>query len=121
VVVPFTTTSATLVDIVGLTTTVTLLNTAKILCIMTGNFATTGAGTATTIAAAFSIDGVDTDEQHIDFTVSDSDQSLALHHITATLPPGSYVIKGRMRRVLGTQTAQFTDGMMSGVSLYQSA
>lgn len=114
---PFSTTSATLVDITG--AVVTLANTipCKFQVIFTADFNATGAGSAITLAYAISVDGVDEDEQHIDFSHSDADETGALAHITAALTVGVHTIKARMRRAAGTQTAQFTSGMLSAVAM----
>lgn len=114
---PFTTTSAVLVDITGMTVTITNTIACKFLLMITGDFNATGAGGATTVAYALNIDGVDADEQHIDFSVTDTDQTGALMHITGVIAAGSHTVKGRMRRVSGTQTAQFSQGTVSAVAL----
>lgn len=114
---PFNTTNAALVDITGMVLTLANTLACKFLVSLTGDFNTTGAGTATSIAYAVNVDGVDHDEQHLDFANVDTDQTGALVHTSLTLSPGTHTIKGRMRRVSGTQTAVFTSGMLTAVAL----
>lgn len=116
--VPFSTVSAVLVDVTGMVITVTTTTPCKILCGMTGEASITGGGTATTIGYAINIDGTDSDEQHVDLTNSDADTSIDLEHIPAAVfQPGTHTAKLRMRRVSGTQTVQFTSGMLTVIGL----
>lgn len=114
---PFTTTSASLVDISGLTASITNTIQCSILVLLTADFNATGAGGATTVAYAINLDGTDSDEQHIDFSSADTDQTGAIAHIFAAVAAGVHTVKGRIRRVSGTQTAQFSQGMVTAVAL----
>lgn len=115
--VPFTTISAVMVDITGMVVTVTSTIPCKLLLAITGDWNATGGGSATAIGYCVNVDGVDEDEQHMDFAASDTDSTGAIVHITAVLAAGSHTVKARMRRISGSQTAQFTSGMLTAIAL----
>ena len=96
-----TTTSGTLEDIPDVSTTITLQRTAHISAWL--NTQISGSGVCV-IGIAVNIDGTDHDE--VQHAISGSDAAtLSVVHRTATeLAPGTYTVKGRMRRVSGAST-----------------
>ena len=101
---PETTTSATLVDIPGLSTTVTLTRTTEISAFM--SFDLKSNGSPLVAGLAISIDGVDglVYERYLSGT---NDQGVgAIIFQSAPLVAGTYTVKGRFSRVSGAGTLE---------------
>jgi hypothetical protein len=99
-----TTTSATLVDIPGVSTTITLDTTSHIRvelnveCSLYSN-------PASTLGLAISINGVDHDETGIHLSgAGDAGVATVGHRTETPLAAGTYTVKGRMRRQSGSGT-----------------
>lgn len=101
---PRTTTSASLVDITGASTTITLQRTSHIVVIL--NCEVSASGAAADLGLAVSIDGTDHDvvTTHLAAGASDSGVSSVIHRTATELAPGTYTIKGRMKRASGAGT-----------------
>ena len=103
-VAPITTVSATLVDITGLTVTVTLNNTARILAFLVFSCSSTGGGSNALGGWAVSIDGTDGTEMQR-FLSGSNDQGIGAAMMrSAAKTAGAYTINGRHRRVSGSKT-----------------
>lgn len=108
---PLTTTSATLADMTGVTCTVTLEDSAKIVGILTTELeATTLIATA---AIAVSINSVDGDEIQMDLAVG-INQAATVQYESTTLVAGTYTLQGRWRRVSGTGTVTLNKAQLYG-------
>lgn len=113
---PDTTISNSLVDIAGMAITVTLTDTAHIHGVMT--FAARSAdpgGGAIYGAWAVQINGVDGQEVQRYLSGATDDGVGAVQFRTSSpLPPGTYTIKGRFRRVSGLRTLQTFSAQLFG-------
>jgi len=101
---PRTTTSGSLVDITGATTTITLQRAADIAVWL--NCEVSASGAAADLALAINIDGTDHDEvtTHLAAGSSDNGVSGIVHRTATPLAPGTYTVKGRFRRASGAGT-----------------
>jgi hypothetical protein len=101
---PRTTTNASLVDITGATTTITLDTTADIAVWMAAEVYL-ASGDPSQIALAINVAGTDHDEMHIELSETITYANMALVHRTASpLAAGTYTVTCRMRRSAGTGT-----------------
>jgi hypothetical protein len=98
---PRTTTSGTLEDITGATTTITLTATCHVSAYLVCNVVSTG---VSDIGCAISFDGTDHDEQRVTMGSGDDLGCTVVHRTTTTLGPGTYTVKGRFRRISGAGT-----------------
>ena len=98
-----TTVSATLVDITGLSQSVTLAEAGAIWAVMTFQASTTGGGGATVGAWAISINSVDSVELQRNLSGT-SDAGIGCVQHLASLAAGTYTVTGRHRRVSGAST-----------------
>lgn len=110
-------TSSALADISGLSLTVTNNVTCNIYVSLAANFLAVGAGTTTTVGFVVNLDGVDSDEHHLDFSNTDTDAMGVVIHIYFTISPGTHTAKARFRRISGTQTARFNGGELTAICL----
>lgn len=103
-ITPFGTTSATLVDVTGMSTTITLDQPVEVIVTACFELATQSGGAASTIAVAINIDGVDHDE-YARYLSGTTDTGIgAITHRSGVLSAGVHTIKLRCRRVSGTAT-----------------
>jgi len=98
---PDSTTSASLEDITGATTTITLQRTSHVAAWMACHVS---ASATCDLGLAINFDGTDHDETTEHLTTVDEGNVTVMHRTAAELPPGTYTIKGRMRRVSGGGT-----------------
>lgn len=108
---PITTTSATLADMTGVTCTVTLADSAPIVGILTVEIE--AAVAISTAAIAVSINSVDGDEIQADLALL-TNESMAVQYESASLPAGTYTLKGRWRRVSGAGTLTLNKAQLYG-------
>lgn len=99
-----TTTSATLVDITGASTTITLTRAADIAVFL--NCEVSASGASADIGLAVNIDGTDHDVTitHLSAAASDNGVSGIVHRTASPLAPGTYTVKGRFKRAAGAGT-----------------
>lgn len=115
---PDTTISPTLVDIVGMSITVTLTTASHILGILTWDCDTTGGGTNAQAAFAVEINSVDGQEvERFLSGTNDMGTGASQFRTAAPVAAGIYTIKGRWRRVAGTRTLQCTHAQLSALGL----
>lgn len=100
---PDTTTSASLEDLTGATTTITLQTTSHIAVWMSCHVSASG---VCDYGIAINIDGVDHDEVVTHLTTVDEGNVIVLHRTATALAPGTYTVKGRHRRVSGGGTPE---------------
>jgi hypothetical protein len=100
---PDTTTSASLEDITGATTTITLQRTSHIAAWL--NLHVSASATCD-YGVAINFNGTDEDEGVIHLTATDEGNVGIVHRTTTELPPGTYTIKGRHRRISGGGTPE---------------
>jgi len=99
---PFTTTSATFVDITGCTTTMVLNHPSHIAIFLNCEVSSTG---NSDLGLAINIDGTDHDVRTTHLLGAGDAGVMSVIHRTATIHvPGSYVIKGRAKRAAGADT-----------------
>jgi hypothetical protein len=96
-----TTTSGTLEDIPDVSTTITLQRTSHVAAWL--NTQISGSGVCV-IGVAINIDGTDHDEVQHAISGADAAVLSVTHRTATTLAPGTYTVKGRMRRVSGAST-----------------
>jgi len=96
-----TTTSATLIDITGVTTSITLESTVEIMAIMNCQCELVSGG-ASVIGLTLQINGVDTDEVFAYLTTTPTYIVIPVVKRSSSLVAGTYNVKGRMRRYSGT-------------------
>ena len=94
-----TTTSATLEDVTGGSTTITLGITGKIAVFMSGEAVSDG---ICTLGIAVNIDGTDHYETHTHLSGSSDAGTFSTVHRSGDLAPGTYTVKARFRRVSGS-------------------
>ena len=116
---PVTTTSATLVDIPSSTIQLTNTTSAVLLVWLTIT-ADLNPGTNSTIGAAISIDGVDSNETQV--FISGGTAWVCVHITEASgvasavpIAPGLHTVKGRYRRVSGTGTIEINGGEITAL------
>ena len=118
VVTPQVTASATLVDIPGSSIFVTLTTTTDIQAYMTYAAQSALPGNSDCVGAfAISINGIDSDEMQLYFISTEARLIGAVVHASSALPPGTYEIKGRFRRVSGTLSIQVTALQISAIGM----
>ena len=100
---PDTTTSGTLEDITGATTTITLQRTSHIAAWLNLHVSATA---ACDYGVAINFNGTDEDEGVIHLTATDEGNVGIVHRTTTELPPGTYTFKGRHRRISGGGTPE---------------
>jgi hypothetical protein len=98
---PDTTTSATLEDIAGATTTITIQRPSDIAVWMTAHVS---AGAVCGLGLAINIDGTDHDATTTHLTSTDEGNVAIMHRTVNKFNPGTYTVKGRMQRVSGGGT-----------------
>lgn len=99
------TTSATLVDVTGMSTTIHLDETVHIAVVASFELQTQSGAASSTIAVAINIDGTDHDQYQRYLSGSNDLGIGAIVHRTATaFAAGTYTVKLRYRRVSGTAT-----------------
>jgi len=98
---PRTTTSATLVDITGATTTITIQRPSDIAVWMTCHVS---ASASCDLGLAISIDGTDHDSTDTHLTATDEGNVAIMHRTVSKLAPGTYTVKGRFQRTSGGGT-----------------
>jgi len=98
---PRTTTSATLVDITGATTTVTLQRPSDVAVWMTAHVS---ASAVCDLGLAISVDGTDHDLTDTHLTSTDEGNVATIHRTVSKLAPGTYTVKGRFQRTSGGGT-----------------
>jgi collagen type VII alpha len=98
-----TTTSATLIDIVGVTTNLTIQSTVEIYAMINCQVQLTSGG-ASVIGLAVSINGVDSEIVYAEVQDTPTNVVVPVVFRSAALPAGIYNIKGRMLRYSGTGT-----------------
>lgn len=98
---PDSTTSASLEDITGATTDITLVRESHVAAWMTCHVS---AGAVCTLGLALNFDGTDHDVVDVHLTSTDEGSVTVLHRTDTALAPGTYTIKGRMQRVSGAGT-----------------
>jgi len=96
-----TTTSGTLEDIPDVSTTITLQRTSHIAAWL--NTQVSGSGVCV-IGVAVNLNGSDHDEVQHAIAGSDAGVLSVVHRTATELAPGTYTVKGRMRRVSGAST-----------------
>ena len=102
---PVGTTSATLEDVAGVSTTITLDEPVKIAVFCSFQVSTQSGASASTIGIAISIDGVDGDEVQRQLSgSSDIGIGAIVHRTSLSLVAGTYTVKLRFRRVAGVAT-----------------
>lgn len=110
------TTSATLVDITGLSTTVTLTRTTEISAMMSFTLQSSG-GSPVDAALAINIDGVD-GEVHGRYLSGTTDLGIgAIVCQSAPLVAGTYTIKGRFARISGAGTLEIVVGALMAMGM----
>jgi hypothetical protein len=102
---PVTVTSATLVDITGATTTITLDSTVNIAVFMDCEVSSDG---VCDLGLTISINGTDHDvvTTHLFGTASDPGKTSVIHRTATPIAAGTYTVKGRFLRSSGTKTPQ---------------
>ena len=106
-----------LIDITGLSTTVTSESTVELVGMMSFEVQSTGAGTDAIVAVAISIDGVDSEEHHR-FLGGTNDRGIgAVVHRTAEKSAGPYIVKGRYRKVSGQKDVQINNAHIVGMAM----
>jgi hypothetical protein len=98
---PDTTTSATLEDITGATTDITLIRTSHVAAWMAAHVS---ASADCTLGLALNFDGTDHDVVDTHLGTTSEGSVTVLHRTTTALAAGTYTIKGRMKRVSGGGT-----------------
>jgi len=98
---PRTTTSASLEDITGATTTITLQRPSEIAVWMTAHVS---AGAACDLGLAVNLDGTDHDATTTHLTTTDEGNVAITHRTAAPFAVGTYTVKGRMQRISGGGT-----------------
>jgi len=98
---PDTTTSASLEDITGATTTITIQRPSDIAVWMTAHVS---AGAVCDLGLAINIDGTDHDATTTHLTATDEGNVAIMHRTVSKFAPGTYTVKGRMQRVSGGGT-----------------
>lgn len=112
---PVGTTSGTLEDVAGASTTVTLESSAYIVAVATFESETNSGASSSTIGIALNIDGVDHAE-HQRYLSGSSDKGIgALTHRAGPFAAGTYTVKLRFRRVSGTATPGINNASISVV------
>lgn len=114
---PDTTTSPVFVDVVGLSTTVTIRSRTRIVGYLSWECETVGIGTPATAGFAVSIATVD--GQEIDRFLSGTNDVGAgpSQYRSAVLPAGTYIVKGRWKRIAGAATLQLNHAQLSAIGL----
>lgn len=99
-----TTTSSSLQDITGATATIVLPCLAHLAVWL--NCEVSASGASADIGIGVNIDGTDHDvlTTHLAASASDSGTTAVMHRTATALAPGSYVVKGRMKRAAGSGT-----------------
>jgi hypothetical protein len=101
------TTSATLVDMTGLTFNLTLSSPGRIWALMTFQTSTSGGGGATTGAYAIEINSVDGTQLERQLSgTQDRGIGAVQNRNPVALPAGTYAVQGRFRRVSGGSTLE---------------
>jgi hypothetical protein len=98
---PRTTTSASLEDITGATTTITLQRPSDIAVWMTAHVS---ASAACDLGLAISVDGTDHDLTDTHLTTTDEGNVAIIHRTVSKFAPGTYTVKGRFQRTSGGGT-----------------
>lgn len=98
-----TTTSGTLEDIPDVTTTITLQRTSHVAAWL--NTQISGSGVCV-IGIAVNLNGSDHDEVQHAISGTDAATLSVVHRTSTELAPGTYTVKGRMRRVSGASTPE---------------
>ena len=96
-----TTTSATLEDITGVTTTITLVRTSHIAVWLNCEISATG---VCDLAVAVSLDGTDHDTVTSHLSGTDIGTTAVIHRTATPFAPGTYTVKGRFKRASGGST-----------------
>jgi hypothetical protein len=98
---PRTTTSATLVDITGATTTITVQRPSDIAVWMTAHVS---ADATCDLGLAINVDGTDHDLTDTHLTATDEGNVAIIHRTVSKFAPGTYTVKGRFQRTSGGGT-----------------
>lgn len=112
------TTSATLEDVTGFSTTVTLDAPVHILAMASFELETQSGAAESVMAVAINIDGTD-HEETAKYLSGSNDLSIGtiIHRTTTPLAAGTYTVKVRFRRVSGTATPGINSGDLIVVSM----
>jgi len=97
-------TSATLVDIPGMSTTITLEEAVEIAVLCSFELQTQDGSSASTIGIAVNINGTDYDSYSLYLSGSNDTGIGAITHRSAELAPGTYTVKMRFQRTSGVST-----------------
>lgn len=112
-----TTTSASLEDIPDVTTTITLQRTSHVAAWMSAQVSGSG---VCVIGLAINFNGTDHDEMQFAIAGADAGVVSIVHRTATELPPGTYTVKGRMRRVSGASTPSVDRADLLVMSMGQS-
>jgi hypothetical protein len=102
------TTSGTLEDVTGLETTISLQQTTYITAQMTYDGKLVSGSTGAVMGIALNIDGVDYEEEEISLSATDErNPGCVIARSATALEAGIYTVKGRFRRISGSDTPGF--------------
>lgn len=119
---PVGTTSATLVDVPGMSLSITLDTPAHVMAVASFEVQTQSGATASTIEVALNINGVDhqASQRYLSGT-SDVGIGCITHRTDTPLSAGTYTVKLRYRRVSGTSTPGIDNASLCAIGMQGAA